>query len=348
MRNIIHEDVEKVIAGMSGWERFRNKVVLISGASGFLPAYMVEVLMHLNSAYNMNVKVIALVRNIDKAHKRFEHFLSNALLQIEQHDVCLPYSTQEKIDFIVHAASQASPKFYGVDPVGTLNANVLGTNNLLTLAKEHKVEKFLYFSSSEVYGQLTPDKIPTKETEYGYIDPMNVRACYGESKRMGETMCVSWSHQFGVPVSIVRPFHTYGPGMDLNDGRVYADFIADIVNNRNIVMKSDGSAIRAFCYVGDAAAAFFTVLLNGENQAAYNVGNAYGEISILELAERLVALFPAKRLSVIKKADSEDNKGYINSLVSRIVPSMEKITMLGWMPQTGIEEGFSRTIKSYA
>ena len=146
-------------------------------------------------------------------------------------DVCEKIIIDSKIDFIIHAASQASPKFYGKDPVGTINANVIGTINLLELAKRNKVEKFLYFSSSEVYGNLNEEDIPTKEDKFGSIDPCNVRSCYSEGKRAGETICISWKHQYSIPVVIVRPFHTYGPGMDLNDGRVYADFIKNIVYN---------------------------------------------------------------------------------------------------------------------
>lgn len=346
MNKIVEEDIERIIASNLDWEIFRNKVFLVSGASGFLPAYIVETLLQLNKKQKgFNVRVIGLVRNLDKAKTRFAHWSESPFLEIKQHDVCEPFSSDRKIDFIIHAASQASPKYYGIDPVGTLNANVLGTNNLLQLASQHKVQKFLYFSSSEVYGQLPPDKIPTKESDYGYTDPTNVRACYAESKRMGETMCVSWAHQFEVPASIVRPFHTYGPGMDLNDGRVYADFISDIVHDRNIVMKSDGSAIRAFCYVADATLGFFTVLLKGKNSEAYNVGNDKGESSIIALAEKLVALFPEKKLEVIKKVNQQE--GYINSFVSRTSPCIEKIKALGWQPSTTIEQGFLRTIKSY-
>ena len=156
-------------------------------------------------------------------------------------DVCEPVALDEPIHFIVHAASQASPKYYGTDPVGTLSANVLGTYHLLNLAATHRVEAFLFFSSGEVYGQVAPERIPIRETDYGYLDPTDVRSCYGESKRMGETMCVAWAHQFGVPAKIVRPFHTYGPGMRLDDGRVFADFVADIVHDRDIVLKSDGA-----------------------------------------------------------------------------------------------------------
>jgi len=153
-------------------------------------------------------------------------------------------------------------------------------------------------------------------------------------------------HQFNIPVKIVRPFHTYGPGMDLNDGRVYADFISDIVHNRNIEMKSDGHAMRAFCYISDATVSFITVLLNGINGEAYNAGNPGQEISILDLAEKLVEMFPEKKLNVIVQENT--NSGYLRSNVSRVCPDIAKISLLGWKPVISIETGFRKTIMSYA
>lgn len=344
--NIISADLKEIYNSNIDWEYFFGKTVLIAGANGFLPAYMVESLLYVNSLIpNANITIIAIVRNREKAVKRFSDYLNNNNLKLITQDVTEKFTIQGNVDFIIHAASQASPKYYGVDPVGTLNANILGTNNLLQLAVDKQVEGFLYFSSSEVYGQLTSDKIPTREIDYGYLDPCNVRACYAESKRMGETMCISWMHQHKVPVKIVRPFHTYGPGMALDDGRVYADFIADVVYNRDIVMKSDGSAIRAFCYISDAIIGFFTIILKGNVGHAYNVGNNKCEVSILELAEQLVSLFPEKRLSVIKKVN--DTNGYISSFVSRISPNIDKLAALGWSPIVNVSSGFSKTINSY-
>jgi nucleoside-diphosphate-sugar epimerase len=163
---------------------------------------------------------------------------------------------------------------------------------------------------------------------------------------MGENIAVSWMHQYSLPALIVRPFHTYGPGMALDDGRVYADFIADIVANRDIKLNSDGSAIRAFCYIADASVAFFTVLLKGEPGQAYNVGNRNGESSILQLANLLTGMYPEKNLTVIRFESQE--AGYIKSVVSKIVPDTEKIRKLGWNASFNLEKGFDRTIKSYA
>lgn len=345
--SIVEQDLEFIINSPLNWEALEGKTVIITGANGFLPAYMVETILFLNETkFTLPARIIGLVRNIEKAKQRFRFYAERKDLELIQADVYEPFEYKSPINFIIHAASQASPKYYGIDPVGTLLPNTIGTNNLLQLALKNPVESFLFFSSGEVYGEVDADQIPTKETDYGFLDPTIVRSCYGESKRMGETMCVSYHHQFNVPVKIVRPFHTYGPGMQLDDGRVFADFVADIVNDKDIVMKSDGSAIRAFCYLADAILGFLTVLLKGENGEAYNVGNPMGESSIKGLAYTLIDLFPEKKLKVIETQKSTDNN-YLKSNISRNCPDITKIKNLGWAPYYSVPEGFRRTIQSY-
>ena len=347
MKNtIIQQDLDFIVRSGVNWKDFQNKTVLISGANGFIASYMVEVLLYINKIIpNQETKVIALVRNSDKARVRFKDYLRCSKLQIIVQDVTNDINIEDDIDFIVHAASQASPKYYAVDPVGTLNANIYGTTNLLKIAHKLKIKSFLFFSSSEVYGEIASDLNPIFENMFGYLNPTNIRSCYAESKRMGENICVSWSAQYGVNVKIVRPFHTYGPMMDLNDGRVFADFTADIVYDRNIVMKSDGMSKRAYCYLADAVVAYFLILLNGENGEAYNVGNPDNECSVLELANILVKIFPEKMLTVVQK--EQDNLEYLASKVNRITPDIGKVKKLGWVPTYTIQEGFKRTIKSY-
>ena len=347
MNQIIKNDVEEIISQLNEFERFRGKTVLITGASGMLAAYIVETLIYLNCIHeNFNVKVIAIVRNKVKAQKRFNHLLGNIKLTILEHDVCNEFNSTEKIDYIFHAASNASPKYFGADPVGTLNANILGTINLIKLAHKHNVESFLFFSSGEVYGEVNEKDIPINEETFGYLNPTKVRSCYAESKRMGESICISWFHQFGVKVKIVRPFHTYGPGMLLNDGRVFADFIADVVFQRNIQIKSDGSAIRPYCYIVDATVGFFLIMLNGKNGEAYNVGNPMAELSVKALAELLVSIFPERKLKVQFGGHVKD-KNYLQSPISRNSPDISKISKLKWEPKILPKEGFRRTILSF-
>jgi UDP-glucuronate decarboxylase len=317
---------------------------MISGANGFLPAYLVETFLALDQSFNTSV--IALVRNREKAEIRFKHLLGNPNLTIAVHDVSTDFEIDGKIDFIIHAASQASPKYFGVDPVGTLNANVLGTINLVKLAQKNNVESFLFFSSGEVYGEVKAEDIPIKETTYGYLDCTKVRACYGESKRMGENICVSYHAQYGVNAKIVRPFHTYGPGMALDDGRVFADLVSNIVNRQDIVLKSDGSAIRPFCYLTDAILGFLTVLIKGENGQAYNVGNPFEEHSILDLANILIGLYPELGLKVVMQQGNQGNN-YLKSPIVRNSPDIDKVMALNWRPRVTVEVGFHRTISSF-
>lgn len=346
---VVAEDIRSLVHDHGlPWEELSGKTLLITGANGFLSLYIIKTLLYLNDAaiVKQPVQVIGLVRNLQKAKDKLGEIMHRADFQLIVQDVCDSIVCKYPINYIIHAASQASPKYFGRDPVGTLSANLIGTINCLKLAEEKKVQGFLYFSSGEVYGNPPPEQIPTPETFVGHIDSLDVRSCYAESKRMAETSCVSWLHQFNIPVKIVRPFHTYGPGMDLDDGRVFADFVADIVNRRNIKLNSDGFARRSFCYLADATAGFFTVLFYGECGEAYNIGNQDAEISIGELANKLVALYSNIDIKVVK-----DNKpfeeGYMPSRIHRSSPNIDKIQALGWHPLYNIEVGFERTVRSF-
>jgi UDP-glucuronate decarboxylase len=342
---IILEDLNAIINSDLPWEKLQNKTVFVSGANGFLPSYIIKSILHKNNnSKNSKTKVIAFVRNIEKTKIRFKDYINNENLEIIEGSLNGEIKINKKIDYIIHAASQASPKYYGIDPVGTIEANTLGTYNLLQLAKEKKVEKFLYFSSSEVYGKIENQDF-IKETDLGTINPIDVRSCYSESKRMGENLCISFSHQFGVNISIVRPFHTYGPGLDLNDARVFADFVSNVVNNQDIIMNSDGSAIRSFCYLKDATQGFLTILFKGEDKNAYNIANPGGEISIKNLANIIVDLFPERKLRAIFK--ESDSNNYLASNINKLTPDIKKANQLGWFPNTSLENGFKRTIVSF-
>lgn len=346
---VVREDLAALAACGLPWERLSGNTVVVSGAGGFLPSYMVAALLHMNRTRGLGVRVVGLVRDPTRAVGplgRLVGFGPEDGLQLAAQDVCRPLKYLGPVDWVVHAASPATPKAYGKDPVGTLSANVLGAHNLLEAARERGCKGFLYLSSGEVYGEVGPEQVPTAETDYGYLDPMLVRSCYAESKRMAETMCVSWRHQHGVPTVVARPFHTYGPGMDLTDGRVFSDFVADVVARRDIVLKSAGTARRTFCYVADATEAFFTLLFKGQGGEAYNVSHDGCETSIRELAELVAGLFPGFGLAVDAR-QGEHDPDYMQSPITRNFPDIGKIRALGWAPRTGLAEGFRRTIRSF-
>lgn len=346
MNKVIFEDMQYIYSFQKElWEKLRNKTVLITGAYGMLPSYMVFMLIYLNELdINYNIKIVALVRNEIKLRERFGDYVDKSYFEVLIGDVSENIQYPGDIDYIIHGASPASSQYYDVNPVGVLMPNALGTYYTLELAREKNVSGYLYFSSGEIYGKLEKELI--YEDDGGYLNPADVRSCYGEGKRVGETMCKCWQHQYGVATHMVRPCHTYGPTMDIvNDNRVFSEFVSNIVNDQDIIIKSDGLAKRIFCYIADATLGYFIVLLNGVPGEAYNVANEEGRCSIRELAEILCGLYPEKNLhaSYQKREQSYlENQNKVHPLYST-----EKLKSLGWKPHFSISDGFKRTVESF-
>ncbi|MFH1387616.1 MAG: NAD-dependent epimerase/dehydratase family protein [bacterium] len=345
INHIIKDDLEIIISHKLDWSKFDDSLVLITGANSYIAAYILETLLYLNDKYDKKIKVVALARDKEKALKKYSHHQGRKDLEFIFQDVCQPIKIKEPINFIVHAASQSSPKYYEHDPVGTLCANTIGTINLLKITNKNDLKGFLFLSTGGVYGEVKANQLPTKENNYGYIDPTDVMSCYNESKRMGENICVCWSHQYGIPTKIARISWVYGPGMDLNDERVVSSFVSDILNKRDIIIKSDGRATRSFCYIADATKAFFTLLLNGANGGAYNVG-VEKETSIYELAKIIVAQSPKNGIKIIRK-HGHRSLYHQQHVFKRSCLAITKIKKLGWKPQININDGIKRTIQSY-
>ena len=349
LQQVWSEDTMAVMLRDLPWRKLSGLTIAVTGAGGFLGGYLVRVLLGLYSAgcVDRPIRVLALVRDVDRGRERLNEIAGNQDLELRTwnlNDIAVP--DLGDCNYVLHAGSQASPRFYGSDPVGTLLPNAVGTASLLqALQRCPDPRGLLFVSSSEIYGQIDGDRT-LGETEYGQLDPATVRACSAESKRLGETLCVAWHQQFGLPTYIVRPFHTYGPGLLADDGRVFADFAYNVIRGENIVMMSDGSARRAFCYVSDAIAGFFTVLLNGQPAKPYNVANPTGELSVMELAELLVDLYPDKGLKVERRLAPFDSN-YLPSTFSRLIPDVLRLSSLGWSAQVTPQQGFRRMIEAH-
>jgi nucleoside-diphosphate-sugar epimerase len=344
---IVKSDIQSILLEDIDWDYLGGKTILVTGANGFIPSYIIYTLVKLNTTRCLHdpLTIIALVRNKEKAERKFASLITEKHFQLLVADVSKPVNITQKIDIIIHAASQASPKYYGTDPVGTLKANTLGTANMLDIAHNYGSEKFLYISSGEVYGVLDGSMPVITETYTGNVDITDVRSCYAESKRMGETMCVCWSHQYNFHVNMLRLSHTYGPGVELDDGRVFGDFVRNILNNEDIALTSDGKAKRSFVYITDMISALFKILIQGESRQAYNVA-ADTETEMFELAQLLCNLYPEKHLFV-KFAENATTAGYIRSASIGAGLCADKLKKLGWRQKIGIRNGFYRMIESY-
>lgn len=349
MRIIREQDIAAVLGRDLPWSKFSGQHILVTGAGGFLGGYITRLLLALypQGMLTRELRVTALVRNASRARVRLADVLSDGQLEIRQCDLSkLSHIDVHNCSYIIHAASQASPRFYKVDPVGTLLPNAIGTAALLEAFRASTEPKgMLFISSSEVYGEL-PEELCLDEARYGYLDPAAIRSCYAEGKRFGEALSAAFYHQYGIGTYIVRPFHTYGPGLEEDDGRVFADFAFNVIRGQNLRISSDGSARRAFCYVSDAVAGFFTVLLSGAPATPYNVANAAGELSIKQLATLLVSMYPERHLSIEWGANAKDSL-YLPSVQRRVVPDTARLNALGWRAEIGCEEGFRRMIDAY-
>lgn len=344
MNKIIWADMEYMYKERK-WDILKNSNILITGAYGMIASYAVWMMIYLNERHSYNITIYALGRNENKMQERFGEYYNKPYMEFINSDLSHNFE-HAHFDFIIHSASHASSQFFGVDPVGTILPNVIGTYNLLNGLINDIPKSVLFVSSGEVYGKTNVDFV--KEDYYGVSDPLDIRYSYGESKRMGESICKAFCVQYGMPVKIVRLGHTYGPTMDLdNDKRVFSEFVSNIVKNKNIEIKSDGLPVRAFCYLVDAILGFFDVLFDGVDGEAYNIANRNGLISIRELAEKLVSLYPEKHLNYTY-VERPKNDTYIESNQAKHnVPDTSKLEALGWKCNFDIENGFKRTIDSF-
>ena len=306
--------------------------ILITGSTGLIGGCLVDLLMR-----HSHCNVYALGRNSQRAAKRFGVYHDDSRFHFLQHDICLPLDTDLDFDYIIHAASNASPNFFQQQPVEVMRSNIEGLCHLVEYGLQHKMRRMVYVSSGEIYGECN-DSIFT-ESASGYIDILSPRACYPSSKRAAETLCAAYCQEYGSDIVIARPCHTYGPFFTESDNRVYAQFIRNVLNGEDIVMKSLGQQYRSWIYVVDCAAALLLLLEKGKRGEAYNIANEESNITIRQLAEKTAAI--AGRKVVMDITD-----GGNTTPISRAIFSTEKLESLGWHPLFTIDEGLRHTIEA--
>jgi dTDP-glucose 4,6-dehydratase/UDP-glucuronate decarboxylase len=327
-----------------------GKTVCFTGAAGFLGYYFCKAVNHWNENFSDNKIMLYALDNFMRDVPTWMDGLKSSHIIVEKYDVIEePNQSIKNADYIIHAASIASPPFYRKNPIQTMDANIKGLRNILDHAVNAELEAILFFSSSEIYGDPPANEIPTKETFRGLVSCTGPRACYDESKRVGETLCVVFSQQHGVPTKIARPFNNYGPGLKLADGRALPDFVSNVLKGDDIVIFSDGSPTRTFCYVADAIVGYIKTLINGRNGESYNIGIDLEETSIATLAETVVAqaadLWGYKGKVVYGKSKESD---YLTDNPDRRCPDITKArTELGYEPEIIVVDGVRRSLEWY-
>jgi UDP-glucuronate decarboxylase len=331
--------------------------LLVTGGGGFLGYYLVQSVLFWNERHAGNRPIhVTVVDNYKRGSPEWLQALRrNPNLSLVEHDISrpLPEGLRE-FQYIIHAAGIASPTYYRQFPIETMDTNINGLRYLLDYARSRQaspdpVKGFLFYSSSEIYGDPSPEQIPTPEDYRGNVSCTGPRACYDESKRYGETLCVNFARQYGLPVTMARPFNNYGPGLKITDRRVIPDFARDVVSGRDIIMLSDGSPRRTFCYSADAIAGYYKVLAKGRPGEPYNVGVETPEISMVDLAERIATLgreLLGYRGRVVRQASTEQD--YLVDNPTRRCPIIQKARReLGYSPAIGLDEGLRRSMVWY-
>ncbi|MDS4016646.1 MAG: NAD-dependent epimerase/dehydratase family protein [Candidatus Accumulibacter sp.] len=330
--------------------------VLLTGGAGFLGYMLAHVLAQVGDSDGRSPIQLTIYENFSRGRKLWlENLCARPNVTLVEHDITRPLpGGGAPFSYIIHAASIASPTYYRLHPIETIDANVNGLRHLLDYAKLRAeggspISGMLFFSTSEIYGDPFPDAIPTAEAYRGFVSCTGPRACYDESKRLGETLCVNFAQQHGVPVTIARPFNNYGPGLDIHDRRLLPDLARDMFEEKDLILLSDGSATRTFCYISDAIAGYIKILTKGRAGEPYNIGTESPEINVRQLADRVAAigheLFGYTGRVVHKNSD---DIAYLTDNPNRRCPNIAKArSELGYVPRVSLEEGLRRSLIWY-
>ncbi len=343
---IIFEDIKAIVREIKKQaHEFSGKTILITGGSGFLGKYFLSTFWYLNNhVLRKKCKVISVDNYITGTKEDGSFLKKDKNFRFINHDVRTKFIYEDPVDYVIHAAGIASPIYYMKYPLETLEVATLGTRNMLELARTKNIKSFLYFSSSEVYGDPDPNFVPTPETYPGNVSSIGPRSCYDESKRLGETMCLVYHKLFRIPAKIVRPFNVYGPGMRLDDYRVIPSYLTSALKKLPLPVHAGGNQTRTFCYISDAVIAFFKVLLSKKNGEVYNVGNDTPEVNMMHLARVVSELFSYK--ISIKSVGYPDH--YPTEGPKRRCPDITKIRKnLEFSPRVDLKIGLLRTLRWY-
>jgi nucleoside-diphosphate-sugar epimerase len=323
------------------WDKLKNKAILITGATGLIGTFLIDLLMYRNEYYKNNITIYAIGRNFAKAENRFKEYFGSSFFCFYKHDILYPLDLNKSIDFIIHGASYTHPMDYAKKPIDTILLSLDGLKNIFDFAILQKIKSILFLSTVEIYGENRGDTEKFTEDYCGYINCNTLRAGYPEGKRAAEALCQAYIQENNLRITIARCCRTYGPTMNNDDSKVIMQFIRNAIAEENIILKSNGSQQYSYCYVADMCIALLFLLINGSNGDAYNISDSLSDISIYEIAKILSEYI--KKDIIYEQPSSLESIGF--SRVSRAILDSTKINKLGWTAEYSIQKGLIRTIE---
>ena len=340
MNKVLKDDISTFVCHFNWQSELSNKSVLITGGTGLIGSILVRCLVAANNKYHLNLTIVCLVRNVEKAVKVLDdvafnvHFVENSLekLTIDGYE--------RDIDYIIHLAAPTSSTFFVTHPVETFHSITRGTSNLLEIARGKNLKSMVYVSSVESYGSIYDDSNSIDEEQQGFINPLSTRSCYSMGKRSAECLCYLYYSEYQLPVKIARLTQTFGAGISQDDNRVFAQFARSVINCKDIILNTEGKSSKPYCYTIDAIDAILTILLKGKNGEAYNVANTDTYMSIKEMAELVSNDFSPQTNVII---DIKEGMGYAPTTLWKL--SCNKLKALGWKPHYNINDMYKRLIE---
>lgn len=303
---------------------------------------MVRCLLALKAQRGVNLHIVAIARNIEKAVRLFGEEREELSYYLYDFSATEPFQPKRKVDYLFHFAAPTASKDFVEKPVETMNTVYMGMQNILNYAEQTKLESLVLASTLEVYGTITDDSTPLTEDKQGYLDPMATRSSYPLAKRAAEGLCHNYAVEKQVKVKVARLAQTFGAGVSKQDNRVFAQFARSVIHNEDIILHTIGELSRCYCYTTDAISAMLYILLKGEDGTAYNVANEATYISIRQMAELVAKTFNPDHVHVV--IEMQEGLGY--SPTTKLRLDTQRIQSLGWTPYYNIKEMFHRLIAS--
>lgn len=343
---LLQADLEDISGRGLPLEQLQDAYVLVTGATGLVGSMLVKALACCNRMHGLGMKIMPMIRSEEKARSIYGGLFDRADIMPVQGDILKPLAVANPVDYIFHGASVTSSKTFVTQPVETIDIAITGTRNVLELAREKQIRAMVYISSMEAFGITQPSLDSVKEEDLGYIDVMNVRSCYSESKRMCELMCASYAHEYGVPAKAARLAQTFGAGVSKEEGRVFAQFAKSAISGNDIVLHTKGESTGNYCYTADAVAGLLTILLKGKEGEVYTVANPAATTRIKDMAQMVAEQIAGGKIKVIFDIPEDAlTYGYAPDVTLHL--NADKLMGLGWKPVYGLQQMYERLIRSF-